>query len=64
MAKIPIDYEFGDSVIVMIRTTVQATTYTPGYPEAEDYTEVITDHGVFSSADEALIAVFPDPNED
>lgn len=58
MAKIPIDYEFGDSVLVVIRTTVQATV------EGDGYTEVYTDHGAFNSEDEALIAVFPDPDED
>jgi hypothetical protein len=58
MAKIPIDYEFGDSVIVVLRTTVQALVAGDGY------TEVVTDHGAYNSDDEALIAVFPDPDED
>jgi hypothetical protein len=57
MAKVTCDFEFGESVIVVLRTTVQATIQLP------DSYEVVTDHGAFNSEDDALIAVFPDPNE-
>jgi hypothetical protein len=58
MAKVTCDFEFGESVIVVLRTTVQATV------EVEGSVEVITDHGAFNSEDDSLIGVFPDPNED
>lgn len=58
MAKIPLDYEFGDSVIVVYRTVVQQM-FTSG-----DDSEIVTDVGVYTSDDPNLIAVFPDPDED
>lgn len=58
MAKIPLDYEFGDSVIVVLRTTVQ------GMYTYDDHAEVVTDNGTFTSDDTNLIGVFPDPEED
>lgn len=57
MAKIPLDYEFGDSVIVVYRTTVQAMMTT------DDVSEIVTDAGVYTSEDPDLIGVFPDPSE-
>lgn len=59
MAKIPLDYEFGDSVIVVYRTTVQQLFTTP-----DGDSEIVTDAGVYMSNDADLIGVFPDPNED
>lgn len=58
MAKIPLDYEFGDSVLVVIRTTVQ------GMYTYDEHSEIVTDAGTFTSEDDNLIAVFPDPDED
>lgn len=56
--KIPFEPEFGESVIVVLRTTVQAVN------ADEVSVEVITNAGAFSSDDHDLIAVFPDPSED
>ena len=58
MRKIPVKLEFGDSVLVVLRTTVQ------GFFEYEDSVEILTDNGAFSTDDDSLIAVFPDPDED
>lgn len=58
MAKVTCNFDFGESVIVVLRTTVQA------FVELEDgAVEVVTDHGAFNSNDTELIGVFPDPNE-
>jgi len=58
MGKVTCDFEFGESVVVVLRTTVQATVHLEGS------IEVVTDHGAFNSEDDALVAVFPDPNDD
>jgi hypothetical protein len=55
MSKIPLDYDFGDPVIVMLRTTVQGQ-----FTTEDGVIEVITDSGRYSSEDHNLIAVFPD----
>lgn len=58
MAKVTCNFDYGDSVIVVLRTTVQA------FLELGDgAVEVVTDHGAFHSDDAELIGVFPDPNE-
>lgn len=58
MAKVTCNFDYGDSVIVVLRTTVQA------FLELNDGTvEVVTDHGAFNSDDTELIGVFPDPED-
>lgn len=58
MPKVTCNFDYGDSVIVVLRTNVLA------FVELEDgAVEVVTDHGAYHSADGELIAVFPDPNE-
>lgn len=59
MSKVPIDYEFGDSVIVVLRTTVHGVV-----DNGEDGIDVITDDGTFNSLDKHLVAVWPDPEDD
>ncbi len=59
MAKVTCNFDYGDSVVVVLRTTVQQVV------ELNDGSvEVVTDHGAFNSEDRELIAVFPDPEED
>jgi hypothetical protein len=58
MAKVTCDFNYGESVIVVLRTTVQATVEL-----ADGSVEVVTDHGAYHSEDASLIGVFPDPNE-
>ncbi len=58
MPKVTCDFNYGESVIIMLRTTVQQTI------ELGDGTvEVVTDHGAFHSEDNNLIGVFPDPED-
>lgn len=52
--KIPLDYQFGDPVIVMLRTVVQGQFVQDGV------IEVVTDAGTYTSDDVNLIGVFPD----
>lgn len=58
MAKVTCNFDYGDSVIVVLRTNVQAFLELDG-----GAVEVVTDHGAFHSDDAELIGVFPDPNE-
>lgn len=58
MAKVTCDFNYGESVIVVLRATVEATIEL-----ADGSVEVVTDHGAFHSDDTNLIGVFPDPNE-
>lgn len=58
MAKVTCDFHYGESVIVVLRTTVQQTIEL-----GDGAVEVVTDHGAYHSDDAELIGVFPDPNE-
>lgn len=57
--KIPFEPEFGESVIVVLRTTVNDVV---SYPDGSVL--VMTNDGSFSTDDSSLVAVFPDPSED
>ena len=58
MAKVTCDFEFGDSVIVVLRPTVNDLVEL-----ADGSVEVITNHGRYHSEDPELIGVFPDPED-
>lgn len=58
MGKVTCNFDYGDSVIVVLRTTVQAMVEL-----GDGAVEVVTDHGAYHSQDAELIGVFPDPNE-
>ena len=58
MPKVTCNFDFGESVIVVLRTTVQAFVELDG-----GAVEVVTDHGAYNSDDAELIGIFPDPED-